>query len=59
MCVDSVIKVAKTIVTIRVNLPNLGVKYLKAIFTTEKQCMSAPLFHLTDYPQADGVITLL
>jgi len=58
MSVDSVIKVAKTIVTIRVNLPNLGEKYLKTIFTTEKQRMLEPLFHLTDYPQTDGVITL-
>ena len=59
MSVDSVIKVAKTIVTIRVNLPNLGEKYLKTIFTTEKQCMLAPLFRLADYPQTDGIITLL
>ena len=58
MSVDSVIKVAKTIVTIRVNLPNLGEKYLKTIFTTEKQRMLEPLFHLTDYPQTDGIITL-
>ena len=59
MSVDSVIKVAKTIVTIRVNLPNLGEKYLKTIFTTEKQCRLAPLFRLADYPQTDGIITLL
>ena len=59
MSVDSVIKVAKTIVTIRVNLPNLGEKYLKTIFTTEKQRMLEPLFHLADYPKTDGVITLL
>ena len=59
MSVDSVIKVAKTIVTIRVNLPNLGEKYLKTIFTTEKQRMLEPLFHLTDYPQTDGIITTL
>ena len=59
MSVDSVIKVAKTIVTIRVNLPNLGEKYLRTIFTTEKQRMLEPLFHLTDYPQTDGVITSL
>lgn len=58
MSVDSVIKVAKATVTIRVNLPNLGEKYLKTIFTTEKQRMMAPLFHLTDYLQTDGVIIL-
>ena len=44
---------------IRVNLPNLGEKYLKTIFTTEKQRMLEPLFHLTDYPKTDGIITLL
>lgn len=47
MSVGEVIKVAKTIITIRVNMPENRDTYVKTLFLTEKQRHIEPLFKLS------------
>lgn len=47
MSVGEAIKVAKTIITIRVNLPENRDTYVKTLFLTEKQRQIEPLFKLS------------
>lgn len=47
MSVGEVIKVAKTIITIRVNMPENRDTYIKTLFLTEKQRHIEPLFKLS------------
>ncbi|MDR2138497.1 MAG: IS1634 family transposase, partial [Tannerella sp.] len=48
MSVDKVLDTAKTITTIRVNMPENGKVYTKTLFLTEKQHKIKPLFEYTE-----------
>ena len=48
MSVDKVLDVARTIVTVRVDMPQNGELYTKTLFLTEGQQRIKPLFDMND-----------
>ena len=48
MSVDKVLDVAKTIVTVRVDMPQNGELYTKTLFLTEDHQRIKPLFDIND-----------
>ena len=48
MSVDKVLDVAKTIVTVRVDMPQNGELYTKTLFLTENHRRIEPLFDITE-----------
>ena len=48
MSVDKVLDVAKTVVTVRVNMPQNGELYTQTLFLTEDHQRIKPLFDMND-----------
>ena len=52
LSVDAVLDIAKTIITININLPENGQRFVKTMFLTDRQRTIMPLFNNTQHNQS-------